>query len=70
MSTTIEEAREILKDKTLTDDQLTEIINSLQLLVELMFDGWTEEQKNNDKLRRVSEAENIKTDDPQASKSN
>ena len=70
MSTTIEEAREILKDKTLTDDQLTEIINSLQLLVELMFDGWTEEQKNNDKLYGIPKPEVNEVDTTQSTESN
>lgn len=45
---TIEEAREILDDNKLTDKEIEETINSLQLLVELMFDVWHKEQKNND----------------------
>lgn len=36
----IEEAREILKDYKSPDKEIEEIINSLQLLVELMFDKW------------------------------
>ena len=41
----IEKARVILKDNEKTDKEIEETIESLQLLVELMFDKYTEEQK-------------------------
>jgi hypothetical protein len=41
----VEEARLILKDHQKSDKDIQETINSLQLLVELMFDGLLEEQK-------------------------
>ncbi|KKS05159.1 MAG: hypothetical protein UU58_C0001G0019 [Candidatus Nomurabacteria bacterium GW2011_GWA2_41_25] len=40
-----EEARLILQDEQMNDQDIQETINSLQLLVELMFDRWLEEQK-------------------------
>jgi len=40
----VEEAREILNDKQLKDQEIEQTINSLQLLVELMYDKWFEEQ--------------------------
>jgi hypothetical protein len=41
----IEEARSILQDPQMTDKETEETVNSLQLLVELMFDQWNGEQK-------------------------
>ena len=41
----VEEARLILQDEQMNDQDIQETLNSLQLLVELMFDGWLEEQK-------------------------
>ena len=41
----IKEARAILQDDQMADEDIQEIINSLQLLVELMFDKWTGDQK-------------------------
>lgn len=41
----VEEAREILDDKQLKDQEIEQTINSLQLLVELMYDKWLAEQK-------------------------
>lgn len=41
----VDEAREILRDKQISDLEIQKYINELQLLVELMFDKWTEEQK-------------------------
>ena len=43
----VEEAREILDDKQLKDQEIEQTINSLQLLVELMYDKWLEEQRLN-----------------------
>ena len=40
----VEEARVILQDKQLKDQEIEQTINSLQLLVELMYDKWLEEQ--------------------------
>jgi len=40
----VEEARIILQDKQLKDQEIEQTINSLQLLVELMYDKWLEEQ--------------------------
>ncbi|MEK7089138.1 MAG: hypothetical protein AAB913_03350 [Patescibacteria group bacterium] len=45
----VEEARLILQDEQMNEQDIQETINSLQLLVELMFDKWLEEQKSNDK---------------------
>ncbi len=41
----IEEARSILGDDQMSDQEIQETINSLQLLVELMYDKWLGEQK-------------------------
>ncbi len=41
----IEEAKLILQDHQITDTEVKETIDSLQLLVELMFDGYLEEQR-------------------------
>lgn len=41
----VEEAKLILQDDQMTDRDVQETINSLQLLVELMYDGWLEEKK-------------------------
>jgi len=41
----VDEAREILGDKQISDLEIQNYINELQLLVELMYDKWTEEQK-------------------------
>ena len=49
----VQEARLILKDQQKTDKDIQETINSLQLLVELMFDGLLEERKRNDKNKPV-----------------
>ncbi len=47
----VKEAREILKVK-LPDQDIQETIDALQLLVELTFDQWMEEQKNK-KLNKI-----------------
>ena len=44
----VEDAKVILQNKQ-SDEEIQETINSLQLLVELLFDKWLEEQKNNGK---------------------
>ena len=41
----VEECRKILEDYKSTDEEIEEIRDHLQLLVELMFDKWFEEQK-------------------------
>lgn len=41
----VEEARAILEDPHMTDQEIQETIDSLQLLVELMFDKQLAEQK-------------------------
>ena len=46
----IEEARLILKDNQMTDEDVQETINSLQLLVELMYDNQLEEAKQLQKV--------------------
>ena len=43
----VEEARLILQDEQMNEQDIQETINSLQLLVELMFDKW--KTKSNDK---------------------
>lgn len=45
----VEEARSILQDNEKTDQEIQETINSLQLLVELMFDTRLKEQKTSKK---------------------
>lgn len=42
----VEEARLILQDEQMNEQDIQETINSLQLLVELMYDKWIEEQKS------------------------
>ena len=42
----VEEARLILQDNQMSDEDIQETIDSLQLLVELMFDKRLAEQKN------------------------
>ena len=41
----VEECRKILEDYKSTNEEIEEIIDNLQLLVELMFDKLSEEQK-------------------------
>jgi hypothetical protein len=43
----IQEAREILQDDQMSDKEVEEIINFLQLLVEFMFDVWVKDKKLN-----------------------
>ena len=40
----IEEARSILQDPKMSDEEIKKTIDSLQLLVELMFDKWQGEK--------------------------
>ena len=46
----VEEAKLILKDNQMTDEDVQETINSLQLLVELMYDNQLEEAKQLQKV--------------------
>lgn len=41
----VEECRKILEDYESTDEEIENTRDDLQLLVELMFDKWFEEQK-------------------------
>ncbi len=45
MTMTIKEAREILQDNTMSDAEVEAAISGLQLLVEVVFDHWSEEKK-------------------------
>ncbi|MDP2642006.1 MAG: hypothetical protein Q8P21_01810 [bacterium] len=48
----VEEARLILEDSQTDDKDIQETIHAMQLLVELMFDTWHKEQKNDKKIRQ------------------
>jgi hypothetical protein len=41
----IEEARELLDDKTLTDAEVTEIRDGFRILGEIIFEQWLSERK-------------------------
>jgi len=41
---TIEEAKKILADDTMSDQEVEAALNGLQLLVEIVFDHWSEER--------------------------
>ena len=47
---TVEQTREILKDPTLTDEQLTEIRDGYRLMAEVIFDKWLSERKTKAKI--------------------
>ena len=41
----IEETRRLLDDETLTDEEVTEIRDSFQILGEIIFEQWLSERK-------------------------
>lgn len=41
----VEDAKKILQDDTLSDQDVETAINGLQLLAELIFDHWTNERR-------------------------
>ncbi len=57
----VEEAKLILQDDQMTDQDVQETINSLQLLVELMYDGWLAEKKITKILNETKKINNNST---------
>jgi hypothetical protein len=47
----VEEAKLILQDHQMSSEDVQQTIDSLQLLVELMYDGWLSEQNNRKNIK-------------------
>ena len=44
----VEQARELLEDPTLTDDQVEEIKEQVRLLVEVIYERWLQDRSHNE----------------------